>query len=85
MPLLQFIQQNKVYPVTFISYWVYQIIISKSFYKLMETFPQLGDEFLDLPSKITFSLYNTIVLCGVVQFGVYLFYKYKNIQNKFNQ
>jgi hypothetical protein len=46
----------------------------------MDNFPQLGDEFLDLPSRITFSLYNTIITCGVIHFGVFLCYRYQ--QNK---
>jgi hypothetical protein len=41
--------------------------------------PNFGDEFLNLPTQFLFSLYNLIVTSGVVHFGVFCFYKYKEI------
>ena len=74
---IQFLKQNKIYTVTFALFWVFNYLVSASFYKLMNINPELGDEFLTLPSKIIGALYSTIMSCGVVHFGVYLFYTYK--------
>lgn len=45
----------------------------------MNSFLFLGDDFLTLPSMIFSGIYFIVMACGIVHFGVFTFYKYKEI------
>ena len=77
--LFQFLKQNKFYLIIFISYWLYNILVSAAFYKLMHLNSNFGDKFLTLPNQFFGASYNLIVTAGIVHFGVFCFYKAKEV------
>jgi hypothetical protein len=74
--LFQFLKQNKLYPVLFVINLIVSIFQTSYF---QNGSMSLADEVIKLIITTVSYLYFAVIACGVVHFGVFCFYKYKEI------
>lgn len=82
--LLQFLKQNKLYPIIFVFNLLINVIFNAG---LLNDFiisqRQVGEVLQLISGLYSYSYMFIIVMaCGVIHFGVFAFYKYKEIDDR---